>query len=212
MAEPIRILVLDDRQLVARTLATALQVEEDLQVIDAVHTVDAAAATLGARRVDVVIARIFTRDGGLPDLRSRFPDQRCVALSPSDGFCFIRAAFEAGAQGFALETLPPEILVRAVRMVHAGRRFFPDCVSERLPEAMALDALTERELDVLKYLGEGLNNGAIADALGLGVGTVKVHIHKILNKLNAESRTEAVARAHVYGLLDISKSPRSTPS
>lgn len=208
MSDPIRVLVLDDRPLIAHALGTSLQAEDDLDLVQAVHTLDAYAERLRAHPVHVTVARIFTRDGGLPELKRRFPDLRCVALSPSDGFCFIRAAFEAGAQGFALETLPPESLFRAIRIVHAGRRAFPEAVSERLPEAMALDALTERELDVLQYLGDGLSNGAIADTLGLGVGTVKVHIHKILSKLNTESRTEAVARAHLYGLLEISQASR----
>jgi DNA-binding NarL/FixJ family response regulator len=117
---------------------------------------------------------------------------RVVMLSTSQGDIEIRRALEAGARGFLLKTMPPSNVVAAIREVHAGKKCVPPQVAVHLAEYLTDDALTGRELEILRLIADGNRNKDVADALAITEDTVKVHVKHILEKLGAVDRTEAV--------------------
>jgi DNA-binding NarL/FixJ family response regulator len=136
-------------------------------------------------------------------LRSEFVNARVIMLSTSEGDVVIRRALESGARGFLLKTMPPSEMVAAIRQVHAGRKCVPSQVASHLAEYLAEDALTARELEVLRLLAAGNRNRDVADAMSISEDTVKVHVKHIMEKLGASDRTAAVAIAVRRGIIQL---------
>ena len=113
----------------------------------------------------------------------------------------VRAALEAGIQGYLLSRCSPDELVNCVRALSAGSRYLSDGAMRCVADSLAHEKLTPRELTVLELVAEGLGNKAIANRLNIGTGTVKSHVVAILDKLGASNRTQAVMLATSRGLL-----------
>lgn len=113
----------------------------------------------------------------------------------------VRQALQAGVYGYVSAQTGLAELVQAVRCVHQGRRYLCSAAARCMAESFAVQALTPREEDVLALLGEGLDNKTISRRLDIALGTVKVHVKALLDKLQASSRTEAVVLALRHGLL-----------
>ncbi|MEM1023429.1 MAG: response regulator transcription factor [Myxococcota bacterium] len=207
MGERLSILILDDHRMVAEGLAALVAGQEDMEVMGIGHSVAQGLDMIRSNKPDVALVDCDLNDGTAADLilqtKALGIDLKVVVLSDSDGFCSIRSAVEAGARAFLLKRMPMTVVVEAVRSAHAGRRYLPPEVASRMAEAMSLEPLTAREKEVLGLLAEGRSNQDIADRLGIGVGTVKIHVNNVLSKLDADSRTEAVIRASLYGLVGI---------
>jgi len=135
------------------------------------------------------------------ELRSRGVPSRFLVLTSSAGSENIHRALAAGASGYLLKSASSEALLRALESVHAGQRVIPADVAERLAERAPESDLTPRELDVLTCLIDGGANHDIARALGIGVGTVRTHISRILLKLGASDRAAAVSIALRRGIV-----------
>jgi len=134
---------------------------------------------------------------------TEFPDARIIALTSYDGDQDIYRALEAGVRGYLLkETVHTDVL-RAIRIVHSGKRLMPPEVAGRLSEYFPQVALTRRETEVLGLVANGLGNREIADRLGTATGTIKIHIQNILDKLSAADRTQAVTIAVQRGILHL---------
>jgi DNA-binding NarL/FixJ family response regulator len=126
-------------------------------------------------------------------IRSEHPEARIIMLTTFEGDVEIQRALEAGARGYLLKSMPPKDMVEAIRQVHAGKKRIPAEIASHLAEHMGDEALTEREIEVLRAIAEGNRNRDIANQLFISEETVKVHIKHIMEKLNASDRTQAVA-------------------
>jgi DNA-binding NarL/FixJ family response regulator len=147
---------------------------------------------------DVVVADY---DSGLRLIASAACRNRVVILTHSDSEVKICHALEQGARGYLLLGCSLKDLVDALQLAHVGGIALGPIVASRLADRMKLKALTRRERDILGQLMLGLCNKSIAANLVLAVGTVKTHVKSILRKLEAETRTEAVAVAHRRGIM-----------
>jgi len=211
----IRLLVADDESLMRSGIVMMLSAEPDLSVVaqaaNGQEAIDAAAATtpdvalLDVRMpvVDGVAAARAIAGSGLIT--------RVLMLTTFDDEDDVHAALRAGAAGFVLKHAAPAELVMAVRRVASGEGWLDPAIVPRLVQHVtalpdvgvrppSLDPLTDREVDVLRLIAEGLSNAEIAGVLFLSVGTVKVHVSRVLTKLGLHDRTQAAVVAHRHGL------------
>jgi DNA-binding NarL/FixJ family response regulator len=136
-------------------------------------------------------------------IRSEFPDARVVMLTTFEGDVEIQRALAAGARGYILKNMPPNELVDVVRQVHAGKKRIPHEVALQLAEHLTDEALTPREIDVLRHVAGGNRNRDIAERLRISEETVKVHVKHIMEKLGATDRTAAVAIGVRRGIIEL---------
>jgi DNA-binding NarL/FixJ family response regulator len=134
-------------------------------------------------------------------LCARREDERVLVLTHYEGDEDIFRALKAGARGYLTKEAAGEDLVAAIRAVHAGKRFLPPEIAERMANRMLQPALTHREMQVLARVARGASNREIAGELALSERTVGLYVSSILGKLGARSRTEAVAIAQQRGIL-----------
>jgi DNA-binding NarL/FixJ family response regulator len=206
--EPIiRVLCVDDHPIVRKGIASLLANEIDMKLV--------AEAATGREAVDVyrvVDPDVTLMDLRLPDLdgvaatrmiREEFPQARIIALTSYDGDQEIYRALEAGARGYLLKEMVHTDVLRAIRVVHSGKRLIPPEVAARLTEYFPQIVLTEREVEVLSFVARGLANKDIAHHLGTASGTIKMHVQNILSKLGASDRTHAVTIALERGILHL---------
>jgi DNA-binding NarL/FixJ family response regulator len=206
--ETIRVLVVDDHEVFASSLAHVLDVEPDLEVIAAVA--DERGALAHVAECDVVLCdyRLVETDGVAltRQLLERVPSVQVVMLTASTDEAVLVAALEAGCAGFVVKSQPLAEVLAAVRSAASGEPVISSQMLGRLLPRLARTPstgpeLTQREREVLDLMGEGGTNQAIADALYLSRDTVRNHVANILRKLDAHSKLEAVAIAHKRGLL-----------
>jgi two-component system NarL family response regulator len=204
-ATKIRILVADDHPITREGLSLILDNQPDMEVV----------AQAGDGREALDLFRRHTPDLAVLDLQMpvmggaeatgelvrEFPASRVVLFTTYDGDEDIHRGMHAGARGYLLKDSPRDEVLRAIRAVHAGKRFLSPQAGARLADRMASPHLTERELDVLHLLAEGKANKEIAAALKVSEGTVKTHVSGITAKLGVSSRTEAAVEASRRGYL-----------
>lgn len=217
---PIRVLVVDDQELVRTGFRMILQTEDDIEVVG--QAADGREAVELARRhiPDVVLmdVRMPHLDGIEATGRLVGPQasppvaSRVLMLTTFDMDEYVYAALRNGASGFLLKDTPAEDLVRAIRIVAAGDALLAPSVTRRLIEDLArtvaplapppaLATLTDREREVLGLVARGLSNGEIAAELVLGETTVKTHVGRVLMKLGLRDRVQAVVLAYESGLI-----------
>ena len=136
-------------------------------------------------------------------IRSLHPGARLVVLTTYDGDARIAAALKAGAAAYLLKNVPGRDLAATVREVHAGSHVLPQALRREVAIHDAGDALSPRELDVLRLAAVGHSNRAIGGQLGIGETTVKTHMSTILVKLGANDRAHAVTLAVQRGFFDL---------
>lgn len=213
---PIRILVADDHPVVRDGLVAILSTQPDFKVVGEAGTgTEAVQKTLTAATApDVVLLDLQMPEldgvGVLKQLNAAKSPARVIVFTAFDTDERILDAVQAGAQGYLLKGAPREELFNAVRVVHAGGSLLQPIIASKLlrhvahaDEAVSSDALTSRELEVLKLMGSGLQNKEIAAALVISERTVKFHVSSILQKLDAGNRTEAVRNAVQQGLIEL---------
>jgi DNA-binding NarL/FixJ family response regulator len=132
-----------------------------------------------------------------------FPTARIVILTTVGGDVQALRAFKAGAAGYLLKNMLRKDLIDTIRLVHAGKRRIPPEIAKELAEHSMDDALTTREIDVLRGVARGNSNGGIASELSISEHTVKNHVKSILSKLRASDRTHAVMIALKRGFIDL---------
>src|SRR6202011_4805154 len=194
-----KVLIAHSDPLIAAGLVTLLQKQHDFDV-----SVCSGALTSNAtaRRLPPPHVVVADYDSGLRLLESASAGSpRVVILTHSDSEAKICHALEQGARGYLLLDCGLQDLLDSVRSVHAGGIALGPLVAGRVADRMKQQALTSRECDILRQLMLGLSNKRIASKLELAVGTVKSHVKSILHKLEATSRTEAVAIAQHRGIL-----------
>jgi DNA-binding NarL/FixJ family response regulator len=213
---PIRVLVVDDDDLMRAGLRGVLATDEAIDVVGEASDGRDAIYRTRLLRPDVVLmdVRMPGLDGvsATRELLAAFPDVRVVILTTFEQDDYIFDALNAGASGFLLKRTTPEDLVAAVHTIAAGDSLLSPSVTSRVIERMSsepqpdpalvdrLSELTPRELEVLRLLATGLSNTEIADTLVIAESTVKTHVKRILAKLDARDRVQAVIIAYQTGL------------
>lgn len=132
------------------------------------------------------------------------PPRRVLVVEAVSRGWSVRCALQAGVLGYAAVDCPLPDLLHGVLCVERGGRFLCASASQAMADSFAVGDMTARELDVLRLLGSGLDNKTIARRLDIALGTVKVHVQALLDKLNASSRTEAAIEAMRLGVIDLS--------
>lgn len=201
-------LVVDDHPVVREGLRAVLGLRPDFEVVGEAADGEAAIAAYRGLRPDVVILDLrlpgVSGAEAMAAIRALDPGARFVALTSFGGDAEIKRALDAGASGFLLKGASGQEVVEAVRRVHAGHTSIASDALEELLQSRDMPSLTPREMEVLELIADGLRNHEIAGRLGLSLSTVKVHVNRILEKLDALDRTEAVTRALRRGLIHIS--------
>ncbi|MFE9744132.1 response regulator [Saccharothrix saharensis] len=201
---PVRVLLVDDHEVVRRGLRELLEDEDDISVVAEAGGVDEALVRAAATRPDVAVVDVRLPDGGGVELcrrlRASADGPRCLVLTAFDDEEALVGAIMAGASGYLLKQVRGQDLVTAVREVAAGRSLLDPQTTARVldrlrrpAEVDVLDALTEQERRVLDLIGEGLTNRQIAERLFLAEKTVKNYVTAVLSKLGMERRTQAAA-------------------
>jgi DNA-binding NarL/FixJ family response regulator len=207
MTSPSRITVLsaDDHPLIRAGLAAVLQGESDMQVVAEAANGEQALELYREHRPDIVLMdlKMPVMDGlaATRAILDEFPDAKVVMLTTYDGDEDIYRALDAGAKGYLLKDMLRTEVINVVRTVYGGRRGIPTPIAARLAEHTPRIALTPREREVLELLAKGFSNAEIGQFIGRTEGTVKVHVKNILQKLDVNDRTEAVAVAAQRGFI-----------
>ena len=202
----IKILAVDDHDLIREGVRFAIQAERDMTVVAEAGTGQEAVDLFRLHRPDVTLMDLQMPgmngiDAMLVILQS-FPSARIVVLTTYSGDVQAARALKAGAFGYLLKGTMRKELVDTIRRVHAGHRRIPNDVAAGIAEYFASDTLTDRELEVLRRVAAGGSNKRIGSAMGIGEETVKGHMRNILSKLQANDRTHAVTIALKRGFLD----------
>ncbi|MFC3747759.1 response regulator [Paenibacillus sp. GCM10012306] len=213
----IRVMLVDDQQLVRHGMRYIINAQEDMEVAGEAESGPEAVELIQHIRPDVVLMDVQMPGGSgieaTPRILEIDPECKVVILTTFDQEDYVYEGIRSGAAGYLLKDAAPEDLVDAVRAAFRGEAIFRTAVaskvigramSSRLPAPLedpvpgllpSFDPLTERELDVLQQMAYGLRNEEIAAALYIGESTVKTHVHRILQKFGAEDRTQAVVFA-----------------
>lgn len=206
-SESIRILSVDDHQLLREGIAAVLESQEDMTLVAQASNGREAVESFRRLRPDVTLMDLRMPDmsgiEAIRAIRAEFPDARIIVLTTYAGDAQAAAALKAGAVGYLLKNLVRKELLETIRIVHSGKRRVPPEIATEIAEHVADDALTEREIDVLRRVAAGKSNKLIAAELDISEGTVKTHMKSILPKLAAADRTHAVTIALKRGILDL---------
>ena len=210
MSETIRVLIVDDHEMVREGLAAMLKTAPDMTLVGQVSDGDYAVTFCSATCPDVILMDLeMPRVDGVTAtrrIRERCPQTQIIALTSFSEDDRIQAALEAGVIGYLLKNIPAGQLQEAIRNAHVGRSTLAPEAAQSLIQASMRppslgDDLTKRELEVLALLVEGQTNQQIAQSLEISLSTAKFHVSTILSKLNASSRTEATSLALKHGLV-----------
>ena len=205
MTEKIRILLADDHEVVREGLSAILKRRETFDVVAEVG--DGAAAVEAWQRLKPDVALLDLRmpkmEGieAIRQIRALDTNAKLIILTTYDGDEDIYQGLRAGAKGYLLKDTPREQIIDAIHAVVAGRTYIPSQVGEKLASRIHTDTLTERELQILREIAEGLSNKQIAKKIFVSEGTVKFHSNSIYAKLGVASRTEAIKVATARGLI-----------
>jgi DNA-binding NarL/FixJ family response regulator len=206
-SESIRVLTVDDHQLLREGIAAVIESQEDMTLVAQASNGREAVESFRRLRPDVTLMDLRMPDmsgiEAITAIRSEFRDARIVVLTTYAGDAQAAAALRAGAVGYLLKSLVRKELLETIRAVHSGKRRVPPEIATEIAEHVADDALTAREVEVLRRVAAGKSNKLIAAELDISEGTVKTHMKSILPKLDASDRTHAVMIALKRGILDL---------
>lgn len=208
----IRVLVVDDHKVVRSGLRTFMSVQSDIEMVGEASNGEEAVLQCAALTPDVVLMdmKMPVMDGpaATAAIRAQFPDVQVVGLTSLDDETFAVRAIEAGAIGYLFKDVDEEQLLSTIRLASQGRGVIaPEAMQAIVAASHRADeqtvSLTPRELATLELLARGLTNPQIADRLVISASTVNFHVHNVLDKLGAKTRTEAVVIAAKEGLIDV---------
>jgi len=205
--EKIRVLVVEDHNVVRQGLVALLNVAEGLEVVG--EAADGAEAVAQYRKfkpditlVDLRLPRMSGVDV-IQRVRMEQPHARFIVLTTYDGDEDIYRALKAGAKAYLLKGMTSQELISTIRVVHEGKSHIPPAIAERLAERVGAEELTPREFDVLEQIVYGKSNKEIAAELDVSEATVKTHINSLLSKLGVTDRTQAATAAIQRGIVPL---------
>lgn len=208
----IRILIAEDQKIIRKSLGIVLGLAPDIEVAGMAENGQEAVEQLEALMPDLVLMDIHmpVMDGveATGVIKSRWPGVKIIILTTFQDVQYVVGALNAGAEGYILKAIDPMDLAAAVRLVHRGEMMITQEIAKAVftrswgsanPKT-AEYGLTERELQVLKYISEGMANRSIAERMYLSEGTVKNFVSSIYSKLNVHNRASATKKASEEGL------------
>ena len=210
--ESIRVLVVEDHNVVRQGLVALLNLADGLEVVgEAADGVEAVAQfRLHLPDVALIDLRLPRMSGVevIERIRMEAPQARFIVLTTYDGDEDIYRAMKAGARAYLLKGMTSEELIATIRAVHAGRSHLPPAIAEKLAERMGAEELTRREFEVLEQIVHGKSNKEIAAELIVSEATVKTHINSLLGKLGVTDRTQATTAAIQRGIVPLESIPK----
>ena len=203
--ETIRVMLVDDHDMVRRGLAAFLNVKPDLELVGEARDGREAIREVSLCKPDVVLMDLIMPDmdgaTATRQIRRKYPDIQIIALTSFQETELIRGALQAGAIGYLLKNVSVDDLASAIRAAHSGQSTLaPEVVQALLSSGSGIPetrdyGLTKREMEVLELLVQGLNNPEIAEELVVSRATAKAHVSHILAKLDVSNRAEAIVLA-----------------
>jgi len=205
--KPIRILTVDDHPLLREGIAALVASQPDMQVVGEASDGREALEKFRQHRPDITLMDLVMPGmkgvDAIIAIRAEFPEARIIVLTTYTGDVQVLRALKAGARGYLLKGLLRKELLETIRAVHAGRKCIPPEVAGQLADHAGEEALSEREIEVLRWIAGGNANKQIADQLSITEETVKGHVKSILSKLSANDRTHAVTIGLKGGIIEL---------
>jgi DNA-binding NarL/FixJ family response regulator len=205
--ERIRILIADDHSVVREGLVSLIKRKSDMVVIAEASNGREAVDLWKEHRPDIALLDLRMPEldgvGAIKEIRELDGTAHVIVLTTFDGDEDIYRAIKAGAKAYLLKDTARDALVDCVRRVHAGETYLPPQLAAKLAERVSGEALSAREIEVLRRVAGGKSNKEIGAELFISEGTVKTHVKSIFSKLDVVSRTEAVATATRRGLIQL---------
>lgn len=206
-SRPIRIICVDDHQLVREGIAAVLAREVDFELLAEGVNGRQAIELYAQHRPDIMLLDlqmpVLNGLEALQAIRAEHPDARLIVLTTYGGDAQASAAMKAGASGYLLKTSLLKELVDAIRSVHAGHRYLAADIARQIATHLDREPLTAREIEVLRLVAKGHPNKLVASRLEVSAETVKTHLKNIALKLGARDRTHAVTIALDRGFLEL---------
>lgn len=214
----IRIAIADDHPLLREAMRNVLEQHEDMEVLGEASDGEEAVKLSSELKPDIIVMDIvMPKLSGIEatkQIRKVSPATAVLVLTAYDDDRYVIGLLEAGAAGYLLKSARGEVLVKAIRAVHAGESVLhPAIIAKILKYRMEIEAgggaqkteeqLSDRELEILKLTAKGMSNKDIANRLFLSVRTVKAHLSNIFNKMAVASRTEAIVKGAREGWLTL---------
>jgi DNA-binding NarL/FixJ family response regulator len=203
----IRIISVDDHQLLREGLAAVAENQPDMVLVGEAATGQEGIECFRRLQPDVTLMDLRLPDmsgiEAIATIRAQFPKARIVVLTTYAGDVQALDALKAGAAGYLLKSMLRRDLLDTIRTVHAGKRYVPPEIATDIAQHAGDDALTQREIEVLRRVAAGSPNKLIATELAISESTVKAHMKSILPKLGANDRTHAVMIALKRGILNL---------
>jgi two-component system NarL family response regulator len=204
----IRVLVVDDHQVVRMGMKAMINAEVDMEVVAEAGDGRAAITAYELQRPDITLMdlRLPGMSGPeiITEIRKRAPHANIIVITTYDADEDVYRAVQAGARGYLLKGTFAEGMLEAIRHVHAGRRLIAPEVAARLADRVASPSLTSREVSVLELVARGMSNKEIGATLFLTEDTIKTHLRHAFAKLGVSDRTEAAMLAVQKGIIRLS--------
>jgi DNA-binding NarL/FixJ family response regulator len=205
--KPIRILTVDDHPLLREGVAALVASQSDMKVVGEASNGIEALEMFRKYRPDVTLMDLVMPEmkgvDAIIAIRAEFPEARIIVLTTYTGDVQVLRALKAGARGYLLKGLLRRELLETIRAVHVGRKCIPTEVAAQLADHVGDEALSTREIEVLRLIASGNTNKVIADQLSITEETVKGHVKNILAKLSANDRTHAVTIGLKRGIIEL---------